>query len=150
MRKKFAKKEIAATLRTMDPTKIHRLCVLVTGGHNVLEFVKTHAPSNIVYDAAYNIAYPHTHAHVSEEYKSRHGHFEPLPRQAARLFFQAQAANGLNAYTKVPTMGNTHLYSASPYYGHADYNKARILKIEGNERFCELLVKKYGINNYEQ
>lgn len=48
---------------------------------------------------------------------------------------------GLNDYTKVPVLGYTHLYFASPRYGHSDYNKWCALPIKGNERFCETLIK---------
>lgn len=142
--KRITKKEIAATLRSMNPTSIHRLCVLVTGGHDVYNFVKEYAPSHKVSIRAYELAHPRPHYADSDLYKGKHGHFEPLPRQAARLYFQRQHERDTDGYTKVPVMGHTYLYAASPVYRHNDYNKARMLKIEGNERYCDLLVKKYG------
>lgn len=142
--KKITKKEIAATLRSMNVTAIHRLCVLVTGTHHVYEFVKQYAPTNKVARQAYNIAYPRPHYWYGDAYKGKHGHFEPLPRQAARLFFENERKRGTDSYTKAAWMGHTWLYAASPVYGHRDYNKARMIPIEGNERYCEILVKKYG------
>lgn len=44
-------------------------------------------------------------------------------------------------YQKVVMYGHTWLYLCSPYYGHRDYNKARLMPIAGNERKCEFLMK---------
>lgn len=42
-------------------------------------------------------------------------------------------------YTKLPIVGNTYIYNASPVFGHRDYNKARLIEIKGNERFINWL-----------
>lgn len=42
-------------------------------------------------------------------------------------------------YTKLPIIGNTYIYNASPIFGHRDYNKARLIEIKGNERFINWL-----------
>lgn len=44
-------------------------------------------------------------------------------------------------YQKIAMYGHTWLYLCSPIYGHADYNKARILPIKGHEKECEWLIK---------
>lgn len=44
-------------------------------------------------------------------------------------------------YQKVAMYGHTWLYLCSPIFGHSDYNKSRILEIEGHEKQCEWLIK---------
>lgn len=44
-----------------------------------------------------------------------------------------------NRYTKLPIIGNAYIYNASPEFGHQDYNKSRLIKIKGNERFINWL-----------
>lgn len=44
-------------------------------------------------------------------------------------------------YQKVAMYGHTWLYLCSPVYGHADYNKHRLVPIKGHERQCEFLVR---------
>lgn len=43
-------------------------------------------------------------------------------------------------YQKVVMYGNTWLYLCSPIFGHKDYNKSRLMPIEGNEKECEFLM----------
>jgi hypothetical protein len=43
-------------------------------------------------------------------------------------------------YQKIAVMGKRHLWAASPRYGFADYNKARLMEIAGHERECEWLI----------
>jgi hypothetical protein len=96
------------------------------------------------------MAHPRPHTWYGDVYKGKHGHFEPLPRMAARLFFQEQKKRGYDNYTKVPMMGHTWLYACSPIYGHSDYNKARMIEIKGNERYCALLIQKFSFNDQKQ
>ena len=45
------------------------------------------------------------------------------------------------SYQKVAMYGNNWLYLCSPVYGHADYNKSRILRMKGHETQCEWLIR---------
>ena len=55
----------------------------------------------------------------------------------------------MDNYTKLPIIGHTFIYNASPTYGHHDYNKSRLIAIAGNEKFINWLFayveKKTGI-----
>lgn len=44
-------------------------------------------------------------------------------------------------YQKVVMYGQTWLYLCSPIYGHRDYNKHRLMPIDGNKRECEFLLR---------
>jgi hypothetical protein len=145
--KKITKKEIAATLRTLDRTQIFRLFKAVNGGNEIdrsalSDFIVANAPTKKVRKAAYDIAYypSNPHHHYSEDYKGKHGFFEPLPRQKAVEYTMKQLQDPASSYSKFPIMGHTHLYFASIAYGHRDYNKWRSVKIEGNEKFCDMLI----------
>lgn len=146
--KTITKKEIARVLRTQDSTQIYKLCFILTGSRrwtDVCSFIKENAPTKRVRLNAYNIAQPRKKYYCGDAYKGTHGHFEPMPRQSARLFFTRERDRGADSYTKVAMLGDSWLYGCSPVYGHRDYNKARILPIAGNERTCELLIKKFSI-----
>lgn len=52
-----------------------------------------------------------------------------------------EIVRGFDEYTKVPTMGKTHLYWCSYFFGHKDYSKAIALPIEGNEAFDARLCR---------
>lgn len=45
------------------------------------------------------------------------------------------------SYQKIAMYGATWLYLCSPVFGHRDYNKARLMPIQGNEKECEFLIK---------
>ena len=145
--KNISKKNIQYVLRTMDATRIFSLVHIIYGGKverkQVYDFIREFAPTNKVYEAAYNIAYT----------GNRH-QTEPIAMVRASIRFQHEnqkhiaieclrenIARGLDNYTKRPIMGHTHLYFASPVYQHRDYNKWQSMEIKGNERFCEVICK---------
>lgn len=66
---------------------------------------------------------------------------EPLRKQYIVDYLKEQCKNPTSKYAKKPMLGHTHLYFCSPVYGHSDYNKWRALPIEGNEAFCEAVIK---------
>jgi len=45
------------------------------------------------------------------------------------------------SYQKVVMYGHTWMYLCSPIFGHSDYNKSRLIPIEGNQKKCEFLIK---------
>ena len=143
---RVTKKEIARVLRTLDRTAIFNLYHRIYGRISrvtrslIVDFIKTNAPSAKVANAAYNIVFcPDRNTEVC--YKGVHGHFEPTPRQEVTQFLLEQCKNPTSAYAKKPILGHTHLYFASPAFGHKDYNRWRALPIAGNEAFCDAVIK---------
>ncbi len=50
-----------------------------------------------------------------------------------------EITRGFDEYTKLPTIGRTHLYWRSYFFGHKDHNKEIALPISGNEDFIAQL-----------
>ncbi len=71
----------------------------------------------------------------------KHGYYKPTRLMEIVDYLKEQCSNPHSNYAKRPMLGYTHLYFCSPIYGHSDYNKWPALPIEGNERFCELVIK---------
>ena len=147
--KTISKKEIERTLRSMDSTKIfalyHRICRIIPDRMHVYHFIRNYAPSQRVYRAAYKLAYSNKHAFrrndIDTECVKRHGFYHGNLRQQVVDALKRECQNVTSNYAKRPMMGHTWLYFCSPVYGHSDYNKARMIPIKGNERFCELVIK---------
>lgn len=146
--KNITKKYIQEVLRTMDSTRIFRLCHIIYGGKveksTVYSFIKDFAPTNKIADAAYLLAY------IGKEVDMARCDVEAIngvafqhdnEKHLVMESFRNELKRGFDNYTKRPIMGHTYLYWASPFYGHNDYNKSRALPIEGNERFCELICR---------
>lgn len=149
--KNITKRQIQSILRTEDATQIFRLYHRIFGGKvdkwDVYMFICNYAPSNRLKKHAYDIAmlsgikllpsgerYP-------REFRYHREFCETNGKHIALTALRNEIKKGLSSYTKRPMMGYTHLYFCSPVYGHGDYNKWRSIKIEGNERFCELICK---------
>ena len=151
---KATKKEIRATLRTMNRTDIFRLVKKIYGEatrENVYNFVEANAPSDKVRDSAYRIAYGRRN--TPSCYLGKHGFFEPSKLGETIRLLKTYCGDPGSPYSKIPVKGNNHLWFVSPTYRHADYNKSRICAIKGNERLCELLIsfaKKHFGNYAEQ
>lgn len=153
MKKKITKKEIQSTLRSLDCTRIHRLCKLIEGNcekRTVMRFIEKYAPTKKVYRKAYDLSYNRgymRHPYLDGGYVgSKYKHIVDYMLENIKL------ANEGSAYAKVPMMGYTNLYFCSPDYGHSDYNKWRAISIAGNERFCEAVMRyaaKHIINKME-
>lgn len=146
--KNITKKHIEAVLRTMDSTQIFRIVHVIYGGKveqsQVYHFIKDFAPTNKVADASYHIAYFGKKKAQDRIIAESHTGFlfdEANEKHIVMEHFREELRRGFDNYTKRPIMGHTHLYWASPFYGHHDYNKSRVLPIEGNERFCELICR---------
>ncbi len=145
--KNISKKEIAKGLRTMDPTQIFRMYHRIYGHidrKGVHKFIKNFATSERVRRAAYGIAYSTKNAErrnaIEFECIKRHGFFHGNDRKNVIDMLKRECADVVSSYAKRPMYGVSHLYFCSPLYGHQDYNKRRMIKIDGNERFCELVI----------
>lgn len=153
MKKKITKKEIHSALKSLDRTKIHRLCKLMEGNcekYTVLRFIEKHAPTQKVCRKAYDLSYNRGRCHYpfldGGYVGSRYKYIVDYMLENIKL------ANEGSPYAKVPMMGHTNLYFCSPVYGHSDYNKWRAISIAGNERFCEAVMRyaaKHIINKTE-
>lgn len=162
--KRITKKEIYRTLRTYNTTKICKLYKQIHGGvptlvrggigysykaldgGKVYEWASEYATSAKMDRALYanlSIASHHwRYSHYDEPYiYCEHGYYEPTQKMAIVNYLKEQCADPTSNYAKRPMLGYTHLYFCSPVYGHSDYNKWRALPIEGNERFCEIVIK---------
>lgn len=148
-KKKITKKEIERVLRTLDSTQIfrmfHRIHGVIPSRMDVYYFIQNNAPSMRVYRSAYRIAFNPKNQDrrilIERECILRHGLYQGDARKWVVDYLKEQCQNPSSNYAKRPMMGHTHLYFCSPVYGHRDYNKRRALPIEGNERFCQLVIK---------
>lgn len=147
--KNITKKHITQVLRSQDSTQIYRLYHLLFGGKvsasDVYTFVKTNAPSQRVYRAAYRIAYNNKHQeeHLLIERECLHRHGFYMGDRYTRIvnYLKEQCQDPRSNYAKRPMYGHTHLYFCSPVYGHSDYNKWRAIPIQGNEAFCAAVIR---------
>lgn len=147
--KTITKKQIVSVIRTQDATQIYRLYHHIYGikpvDVEVCKFIQQFAPTDKIYNAAYDIA-----CHCARKYHSNLslGEFNKYRewkkaniRQIVMQRLRYEITRGVDGYTKRPIMGDTNLYFASPVYGHNDYNKFIAMPISGNERFCELICR---------
>lgn len=145
-KKTITKKHIVEVLRSRDLTKIFHLVHIINGNktdkHEVFAFVKKNAPSDKVIHDIWWKMFIDTDRHFSLRDSRREMEFyNKNVRHEAIRRLREEIARGTDNYTKRPILGHTHLYFCSPFYGHRDYNKWSAMEIEGNERFCELIVK---------
>lgn len=137
---KTTKKDIQAVLRTLDRTAIFRMYKNIYGEisrNGIYDFIHEYAPNNRIYKKAYELAY----GGLGSRNHSTHGTFEPLPLQRVVEVLVSNCKNADSPYSKMPMMGHTHLYFCHRAWGHSDYNKWCALPINGNERFCEAVIK---------
>lgn len=149
---KFTKKAFCAALKANDQTKVWQLAAVKLGRKperlEVLHLVEELATTNRDYKKAWAVAFRDNDfrrgAFADAIFLKRGGfrqyddsHYRSVALQMLRRLLTEIPSN----YTKVPMMGNTHLYFCSPSYGHADYNKVCTCSIEGNEEFVNKIVK---------
>ena len=152
--KNITKKHIAEVLRTKDITRIYQLYVIVTGLRPdhlaVSKFFVNFAPTARLRRWMDRCWLDNRNKHVIERNNVdthcfyRDGCYAATPifhKQRIVDFLKEQCQNVHSNYAKRPMMGNTHLYFCSPVYGHSDYNKWCALPIEGNEHFCQTIIK---------
>lgn len=144
--KSYTRRQINDILRTMNREAIYRLCKDLTGRTDrpmVYQIVKQYAPTAKLRSAAMSIAYPGTRqsavesmdqALKSAEYNRANA------RHLAAKRLREEIAHTRDNYTKVPMTDGTNLYFASPNYGLKDYNRAYMMPVRGNEKFCDLLL----------
>lgn len=124
MAKRITKKEIATALRTLNATEIFKVAVKygidVSNRMNLLEFIRYYAPSQKVYNKAYQLSYgAGDFKNIRNDHKSG---LSTLAKVIAWAKFEKK--QGKSNYSKVLITGNTNIYWASPIYGHSDYNKS--------------------------
>ena len=133
----YTKKEIKRILRSLNKTEIFKMYVKINGSldrYGLYNFIQDHAPSKRVANMAYEIAYGCSNkVYSSSDLMTR--------KQKIVEYLKEQIKDVTSPYAKKPMLGHTKLYFCSPNYGHKDYNKYSALRIKGNERFCELIVK---------
>ena len=147
--KTISKKNIETILRTQDATQIfrlfHQIHGMIPARSDVYHFIRNYAPSMRVYRQAYRLAYSNKHSEERLQIEiaclKRHGFYKGNARQQVVDALKRECQDVTSNYAKRPMMGHTHLYFCSPVYGHSDYNKRRMIAIEGNERFCELVIR---------
>lgn len=161
-----SKKQIVSTLRTYDVTKICALYKKLFGtiptekrqtydskstftcldGFELYQWAKDFATSSKMDRHLYHLLDRASH-HWSRSFYddkycyAKHGTYDPLRKQAIVNEVLKECKDVESNYAKRPMLGYTHLYFCSPVYGHSDYNKACMIPIKGNERFCELVIK---------
>lgn len=87
-----------------------------------------------------NERYTRRHS-LSPHYKyGRHGFYKPTPKHEAMKILRSYKLDPCSPYAKRLIKGHTHLYAASPYYGHSDYNKSIVMTIAGHETFVDKIV----------
>lgn len=160
--KRISKKYIVKVLRSMNTTEIFRLYHQIYGGKvtadDVYTFIDEFITSLRTYRKIHTEVFDTLHHYKSIDDPQRLDQsrkaWDFREKNAKHLAVQAlreEIARGLDGYTKRPIMGRTHLYFASPVYGHRDYNKWRSIEIKGNEHFCEVICrladKYFPLNN---
>lgn len=148
------KKHIAEVIRTKDVTRIYQLYFVITGQRPehfaVSKFFEDYAPTVRLYRWLSHCWMDNRNKHTIERQAIdthcfyRDGGYTTWPlfqKQRIVDFLKKQCQDVRSNYAKRPMMGHTHLYFCSPVYGHSDYNKWCALPIEGNERFCETVIK---------
>ena len=160
--KRISKKYIVKVLRSMNTTEIFRLYHHIYGGKvtakDVYTFIDEFITSFRTYRKIHTAVFDTLHHYKSiddpqrlDQSRKAWDFREKNAKHFAVQALREEIARGLDGYTKRPIMGRTHLYFASPVYGHSDYNKWRSVEIEGNERFweviCRLAGKYFPLNN---
>ncbi len=157
MKTKVTKKEIIATLRSLDVTRICAMYKRVNGespsklcncgqieyerrdGFKVYKWAAQYATSAKM-DRKLYLTLDRPTRYDEEYAHSEHGIYEPLRKSFIINYLKKECQDPNSNYAKRPMMGHTHLYFCSPVYGHRDYNKWCALPIEGNEAFCEKVI----------
>ena len=162
MKVQFSKKRITGVLRTYDLQKICRMYLDIHGelpmevcapAGRAIHHLQAYTLYNwaVAYSTSARmtrklfslLANPSRYYRLSAEEilskYSEHGFYAPTKLMDIVNYAKAQVNQPKTRYTKTVFYGRTHLYFASPIYGHKDYNKWAAIAIEGNERFCELI-----------
>lgn len=156
---KFTKKAFRAALKANDQTKVWYLTAIKFGRtptrkevHDLIEEVAdTISDIRKAYDFSYNSERKRIleiKMRKAEYDNQRISHHIPKYwrgnvdyRMDALEILRRLLTEKPSNYTKVPMMGNNHLYFCSPAYGHKDYNKVMTCRIEGNEVFCNKVIE---------
>lgn len=155
--KTITKKHITAVLRSLNKTSIWQLVHNIYGGNidskQVYDFVREYAPTNKIYDMAYDLAYLHNRQKrtSTDQVRKSVAYYDANIKHFVLQTLRANILISRSAYAKRPMMGKSHLWFCSPLHGFNDYNKWSAMEIKGNERFCEVICrladKYFPINN---
>lgn len=167
-KKKITKKRIIETLKTYNVTEICKLykeiyekvpesyswtnekLIKHLNAFIVFEWAKKYAKSDKMERNLYKIfdcaGRFYNYPTYERKYKySEHGEYEPLPKQEIVEYLMEQIKklkeNPESRYVKWPIKRNKLLLFCSMTYKYMDYNKWVAIKVEGNERFVETIIK---------
>lgn len=150
---KFTKKAFRAALKANDQTEVWHLTAIKLGRtptkKEVCELIEEVADTVRDNRKAFAMAYDSQRkqrvlaAETMAWYKrGAYGQYgDAHYRSEALIMLRRLLTEKHGNYTKVPILGHTRLYFASPVYGHSDYNKVRTCAIEGNEIFCNKIIE---------
>ena len=146
--KTISKKYIQSVIRTKNSTNIYTLYHHIYGGKvdscKVYDFIKEFAPTQELESSAWSLTLGQERRvrwRESYDIRNEREYHNANIKHEVLTYFKEQLEDVKSPYAKRPMMGHTHLYFCSPVYGHSDYNKWRAMPLEGNERFCGLLVQ---------
>lgn len=147
---KFTKKAFRDALKVNNQTEVWHLAAVKFGRtptrEEVYNLIKEVASTIRDERKALSIAYNSSRKDdlrkaIDEAWIRRGAYRQNDGRADALKMLRRLLTENCGNYTKVPTLGHTHLYFCHPSYGHADYNKVRTCTIEGNEEFVIKIVK---------
>lgn len=139
--KKVTKTQIVKVLRSENVTDIFKIAKLkgvdVSDRGNVYKFIQENAPSDKVYNKAYQLSYAAGNFKVS---RAKHTSIKaPIAAAIQNAKYHKNSTKGTN-YFKVLIVGNSNIYWANPWHKHADYNKSVAFEnTEANRNFAKKL-----------
>jgi hypothetical protein len=140
--KTITKKQIKIELRTLNTTNIFKIAKLagidVKNRASLYKFIIDNAPSNKVFNSAFNLSYG---ANYPKQWVFTKNTTSKISK-AIRYAMQQKKA-GKSPYSKILVVGNSNIYWASPVYLHQDYNKSIALENNEKNRKLALTINKY-------
>lgn len=140
--KTITKKQIKTELRTLNTTKIFKVAKLagvnVSNRANLYKFIIDNAPTNKVFNSAFNLSYGANYSKKCVFTKNT----ESKISKAIRYAMQQKKA-GKSPYSKILVVGNSNIYWCSPIYLHSDYNKSIAFENNEKNRKLALIINKY-------
>ena len=129
----------------MDRTQIFRLYHQIYGNIDrgcIYDFINKFAPNNLVYNAAFNLAFRKEEHDYSMDQDGKSWQYNQANKyHIAMQWFRYNIKDINSPYTKRPIIHGSYLFFVSPIYGIDDYNRWKCMPIAGNERFCETICK---------
>lgn len=142
----ITKKEIREVIKSENVNKIFYLYHRIFGGKvrhgDVYNFINEYRPSKKI--NALHLAYDTKRDYrikIDEIMRKNKGRYMQGELSQTISYLRAQIANPKSDYSKKPFIFRGELCFGHPAYLQKDYNFVRFMKVEGNERFCELVCK---------